>query len=186
MAKLRRPPKPLSALCVLDDYVTSVHLGEGAWEHTSAGPKHDGPRVWPEVVDSGVDPLALEGLTQEWGLYDDLPKCVVAGEPLVEYGVVEHRYRDLNPNRYHFLLDRYGHTAIAPKNYTASSFIASALGRLWRRGELAATWLPATGRWSYNGTISYYGLPGVDIGAEPITWADFATAEGLDPDSWDL
>src|SRR5262249_53154673 len=135
-------------------------------------------------AESGVDDLALEGVTAEWGLYDDLPKCLVHGEPYVEYGVVEYRYSQLNPTRYAFLVNRYGHTEKAPSHYTASSLIASALGRLWQRGDLDGMWGDATGRWSYNSTVSYWRIPTTKSTDEQITWEDFAKANGLDPDAW--
>ena len=138
------------------------------------------------MAESGLTDLELTGLTEEWGLYHDLPKCLVKGDPLVEYGVVEHRYLLLNPTRYRFLLDRYGHTAIAPANYTTSSFIAAALGRLGKHGDLVDSWGDATGRWAYNGTVSYWGLPGVDKAAPKRSWTEYAQEHDLDPEGWPL
>jgi hypothetical protein len=37
------------------------------------------------------------------GLYDDLLLCLVPGDPWVEYGVVEHRYKLLRPEIYEAL-----------------------------------------------------------------------------------
>jgi hypothetical protein len=111
----------------------------------------------------------------------------VAGEPPVEYGVVECRYKALNPTRYSFLLDRYGHTRIAAANYTTTSFIAGALGRLARHGDIAfGEFGPATGYWAYNSVISYWALPGFDPDPTPTTWKAFATENGLDADEWVL
>jgi hypothetical protein len=185
MTKFKKPAKPVCALCGLDDDVTTVHLGDGVWQHVCTGRAHPEPRVWEESTSGGVDDLALEGLASEWGLYDDLPKCLVPGEPLVEYGVVEYRYKQFNPVRYAALVDRYSHTCLGPSHYTATSFIAGSLGRLWRRGDLAARFSEATGYWSYNGTVSYWGLPGTDLDHE-LSWVDFAHQQGVDPDEWRL
>jgi hypothetical protein len=185
---MQRPKRSVCSLCVLnDDAITTLHLGDGVWQHTCRGPGHTEPRVWQEESEAGVDELALEGLTLEWRLYDDLPKCLVPGEGFVEYGVVEHRYKLLNPSRYSFLVDRYGHTRQGPKNYTATSFIAGALGRLGRRGDLDAKFGDAaTGYWSYNRTISYWMLPKSAAHKCRTTWEEFAHANGLDPADWEL
>jgi hypothetical protein len=180
----KQPPRPICALCGYDDYVQSAHLGDGLWEHRCSGPQHVDARTWQETVGGSVDELALEGLAQEWGLYDDLPRCLVPGEPMVEYGVVEHRYKELNPACYRALVARYSHTSLGPKNYTASSFIAGALGRLLKRGELEAIFATATGYWSYNGTISYWALPGSSPESTPLTWEAFARGRGIDPSAW--
>jgi len=44
----------------------------------------------------------------------------------------------------------------APR-YTASSFLGSALGQLWREGLVAGWMVKATGYWSYNGNVGGYG-----------------------------
>ncbi len=165
--------------------MSTVHLGDGVWQHVCVGDGHADARIWEEVIGGGLDDLALEGLAYEWGLYDDLPKCLVAGEPLVEYGVVEYRYRNLNPGRYAALVDRYSHTSLGPSHYTATSFIAGSLGRLSKRGDLVATFSTATGYWSYNGIVSYWGLPGTDVNTF-MTWDEFARSLGLDPGTWRL
>jgi hypothetical protein len=182
----RRPAKPVCSLCGIDDEVTTLFLGDGVYQHTCTGRWHAEPRVWVETGDSGIDDLALEGYTLEWGLYDDLPRCLLHGEPFVEYGIVEHRYKLLNPARYRFLVDRYSHTCLGPSRYTASAFIASALGRLWRRGDLEADGGPATGYWSYNHGISYWALPGARPGGPQLTWKEFAEQHDLDADVWKL
>lgn len=82
-------------------------------------------------------------------------------------------------------LATYGHTAIAKRKYTASSFIAGVLGRLYSYGELSGELGAATGYWAYNSTISYW----CPAGAQPtkrITWADYAADHGIDPMSWPL
>jgi hypothetical protein len=71
-----------------------------------------------------------------------------------------HRYRRLRPTIYAELLSNYGHTSLGPKKYTTSAFIASALGRLSRHGEIELLGgRPATGFWSYNQSVGYWALP---------------------------
>ena len=42
--------------------------------------------------------------------------------------MVEHAYAVAQPKDFAFLVERYGHTAIEKKRYTASAFLAGALG----------------------------------------------------------
>ena len=44
-----------------------------------------------------IDRAEPEGKAAELGLYEDLLRCVVPGEPFVEYGIVERRYEELRP-----------------------------------------------------------------------------------------
>jgi hypothetical protein len=125
----------------------------------------------------------MEGKTAELGLYEDLPRCLVKGEAFVEYGVVEYRYSQLRPDVYQRLLDDYSHTRIERhKPYTASVFIALALGRLADVGDVLYRVGPATGYWAYNEVISYWALPpGPAEGGDPLSWETFATEAGLNP-----
>lgn len=90
----------------------------------------------------------------------------------VEYGVLERAYALANPKDWAFLVGRYGHTAIAAKRYTVSAFLAATLGHLSRAGVVNFHSGPATGRWSYNGTISYWSLPPAPDWAKRLAWAD--------------
>ena len=51
--------------------------------------------------------------------------------------------------------------------------------------DLTAVWGPATGYWSCNGIISYWGVPNADVGSTS-TWAELADAEGIDAEDWAL
>jgi len=55
-------------------------------------------------------------------VYDTLRDCLT--EVMSEYGVIEHRFSHADPSAYRFLVKRYGHTALGPSRYTASSFLA--------------------------------------------------------------
>jgi hypothetical protein len=121
--------------------------------------------------------------TQSRDQLNDLPQCLVEGESFVEYGVVEYRYSELRPDVYRRLLSDYSHTRIERhKPYTASVFIALALGRLADLGDVLYRVGPATGYWAYNEVISYWALPPGPAEAESsISWAQFCAVNGLDP-----
>lgn len=185
VAHTLRPPRQVCPLCAHDDDVTMVVLGPGMWNYTCTGHTHPDPFQWQSSSSSAstAERELLGGKSEALGLYDDLPACLVPGEAWVEYGVVEWRYSQRNPRIYQQLLDDYGHTRIAPKQYTASAFIASALGRLQDAGILGHHVAEATGYWSYNGVISYWALPPLPPTSNLRTWAAYAAAEGLDPDA---
>lgn len=69
-------------------------------------------------------------------------------------------------------MERYGHTAIAAARYTASAFIAATLGHLSRTGHVLYHSGPATGRWSYNGQISWWALPPAPEWSDRTSWTD--------------
>ena len=50
-----------------------------------------------------------------------------------------------------YLVDIYGHKAIASKPYTVSAFLGGILGRLQKAGAIAGFTGPATGRWRSGG-----------------------------------
>ena len=113
--------------------------------------------------------------------------CVHAGEPWVEHGVVEHRYKMMRPEIYFGeLLPRYGHVAQGPRRYSLSALIAKALGQLSREGILAWQYARATGFWAYNGSISYWAMPPAPPTERRLSWSDFATEQGLEQMEWDL
>lgn len=138
---------------------------------------------WPSTTTTTGDVEAAEGITAELGVYDDLLECLVPGEPYVEYGIVEHRFSELRPNVYAELLERYGHTRLGPKPYTASAFLGAALGWLRDHDEILIEFAPATGYWSYNGVIAYCALPPGPADGSRRTYASYAEALGLDPDA---
>ena len=84
-----------------------------------------------------------------------------------EYGLVERAYADAHPREFAAMVARWGHTAIAPKQYTATSYLGYTLGDLpatvsWtierrrERGVGPTTQIPPTGRLSQRRT----GIPG--------------------------
>ncbi len=73
-----------------------------------------------------------------------------------EYGLVERSYASRCPDGWARMVEQWGHTAIAAKRYTASSYLAGTLGRLSRLAAVAYHPGVGTGRWSYNTDISWW------------------------------
>ncbi|MFC7500605.1 hypothetical protein ACOACQ_19100 [Nocardioides sp. CPCC 206347] len=115
----------------------------------------------------------LSGIAEELGLGVEIPAVLhqFVGT-WIEYGVFERAYALANPKDWAFLIDRYGHTALAPKRYTVSAFLAATLGNLDRAGVVKYHSGPATGHWSYNGTISYWSLLPTPDWENRLSWAD--------------
>jgi hypothetical protein len=117
------------------------------------------------------------GLTAELGLTVELPAALKQfGHRWVEYGVLERAYALARPEDFALLVARYGHTAVAAKRYTASSFLGRALGELSVRGALVFQYGPATGRWDYNSKISWWCLPPAPEWSADLSWADLAAS----------
>lgn len=92
-----------------------------------------------------------EGVTDE--LLEPLSQCVLAEDPFVEYGIVEHRLRTRFPDLFAAHVAEQGHSMFGPRPYTASSVrFGVALGRLERLGELISEYGPAIGAWPYTAT----------------------------------
>jgi hypothetical protein len=175
------PSKQVCPLCGTDDRVEVIGMREGKWLFRCAREKkHLVPYSWSSS-DLAPDENASEpGVMEEFGLFDDLPHCLEKGAGFVEYGMVEHRFRMLRPDTFATLVKTYGHRAIqAGRPYTTSSFLASALRILANRGELELRWGPATGFWSYDGTVSYWALTPVTRDAT-YSWSSYCESEGLD------
>ncbi len=79
------------------------------------------------------------GIAAELGVYDDVFLCLSPGEPWLEHGIVEHRYKELRPTAYRQMIDRWGHVIQGPRRYSVTAFLT----RTWAR--LAAdVWVPRT------------------------------------------
>jgi hypothetical protein len=166
------------------DDVSRQRLGPGAWHYECRNvKKHPGTSryEWDGTDDSVIKSDEHGGLAAELGLHTDLLSCIRPGEPWVEYGVVEHRYSEVNPENYKKLIDRFGHTRIASKAYTASVYISLTLGRMIKTGEVSWQSGRGTGYWRYNSDISYWALPPEPPTEDRITYEEYATSIGLDP-----
>jgi hypothetical protein len=171
-------------VCANDDAVNSAKLAPGIFQYTCSAverhPKSE-PLVW-ERDTKGASLPAWGGVMGELGLFQDLPQCLVQGEPPVEYGVVEHRYERLFPQAFAAVLQRYPHRRDQQGlGYTASAFIAAALSRLQGEGVLTKKFGKATGSWAYDGEVSYWALPPAEGLGPDITWKEFAVGEGIEP-----
>jgi hypothetical protein len=160
-----------------DDVVGVLMNNDGDYSFTcdrSTGHPTSGTYSWMAAPEP-PDLAELSGLAEELGLDIKLP-AAISQYPgrRIEYGVVEHAYAQTNPKDFATLVDRYGHTAIRMTRYSASSFLAGTLGRLSRNGSVLFHAGPATGRWSYNGQISWWSLAPEPAPVKWTSWTDLA------------
>lgn len=177
-------PRSLCPRCGTEDDVVVVAHGPDAWRYTcSADTRHHAePVSWTvDVPDERAD--RRSGIGAELGVYDVLLDCIRPGE-VVEYGVVEHRFAALAPHAYRELVGRYGHASLADTRYSASMFLAGALGQLRDEGLLRKSVVKGTGYWSYLSTVSAWALASEPAGSIAVSWEQYAGDEGLDPTSW--
>jgi hypothetical protein len=175
-------------LCALDDEVTAVPLGPGVFEYNCGNKRGHPSRAayrWtgsdPGVGENFSDEVT--GPAAELGMLDDLRACLKAEEGWVEYGIVEDRYAKLNPEAFDQLRERYGHRILGPQRtgrHTASVYIARVLAMLRDRDMIAFSYGPATGPWSYNGSISYWARLPAPVANKRITYAEYAEQMGPD------
>lgn len=152
-------------ICAIDDFVTTTPLGPGFFEFVcSRAERHPSGQPWVWQGVSGGSPLALEGQgpVPITDVREALLECVYAGDPWIEYGIVEQRYAETAAQDFEILREEYGHRILGPKkspNFTVSAYLGRALGDLRETGHLAHMTGKATGVWSYNGSISYWAKP---------------------------
>jgi hypothetical protein len=137
------------------------------------GHPNGGRHSWLYVPEPDGLP-GIDGYAAELGLETELPAAIAQYRgQWVEYGVAERAYALQCPGDFAAIVDRYGHTAIRAKKYTASAFLAGVLGVLSKRGTVLYHLGPATGRWKYNGTISWWAVaPVPDWESASLSWAD--------------
>ena len=182
------------------DYVTDFKANHltGLWDYQCLNPEHgDSPHRWtvtpPKDAPSAVP---QDGELARLGVYDDLLLCFHPSDPWLEYGVVEDRYRRLQPATYAALISKFSHSRrnsirggpdVNPdQSPKTSSRLASALSHLAGASLIAKSFGPATGYWDYNGFISRWApLPAPDEDTV-LTWSKYAVENGLDPADWDL
>lgn len=173
------------------DDVTARVLDGGVRQYTcsrSTGHPQGGPYVWESIATGDeLDAGGADGVMDEYGLFSSLPK-VVDHHRWVEYGVLEYRFATAEPDTFRELVDRYGHTSLGKKGYTASALLGACFGLLATRGDLLYRADKGTGCWAYNQPSSYYvksrGAASEPVAAsELLRYADFARALGEDPTS---
>jgi hypothetical protein len=124
------------------------------------------------------------GLVGELDLYAKLEEVVNGLPSMAEHGVVEHLFAHAYPDDYVLLWRRFGHVAThGARKYTVTTYLGMLLGTLGRERAIARTSTPATGIWSYNTTISAVG-PWRLKGSPIMSWEQYATQEGVDPQTW--
>lgn len=129
----------------------------------------------PFAVDTGSDGGAEpDGVIADLGLYEDLMDCVRAGEPWLEYGIIEYRYRLQFPGKFRDLVRERGHRHFPVGNKTTSKLIGQALGILADQGQLAKhTGGAGTGFWKYNDPSHWYARPPAPPLSSLVTWTGF-------------
>src|SRR3712207_8320509 len=75
------------------------------------------------------------GIGAKLGVYDDVFLCLSPGEPWLEHGIVEHRYKELCPAAYLEMIDRWGHVSQGPRRYSVTAFLTRAWSQLARDGR---------------------------------------------------
>lgn len=191
------PSIPVCNNCFYADDVTPLGRVDGDWEYQCENPKHGAtPHTW--IVESGTATAYVpsrEGYLEDFNAYADLLSCIHSDDGWLEYGVVEHRFRQVSPH-YIQMCHLYTHSAMnairggrlvdPPQTATISARLARALGQLSNEGLVSKNWLPATGFWSYNQPISYWAPVPAPPGSERVTWTAFAEGQNLDGQQWIL
>jgi hypothetical protein len=171
--------------CFSADEVTQQRGVDGLWTFTcDYRSKHEERQQY--VWDASNDPDGREeDVRRSLTPYlDPLHACLIAGEPFVEYGVVEWRLRSGAPALFSELVAEHGHRRLnpIPSDKTTSAYLAQALGLLAADGKLVRLYGTATGAWSYNGTVTYWALAPGPAATSRLSWKTYAVEHGLDPD----
>lgn len=182
----RRPDGAVEYTC------TGDHDGAGAHTWTVAPPE---VRAAPAARTAGVRGSAAPrsgggpGAGSEAAAVDELLEpmlaCVKAGEPFVEYGVVEYRFRVARPDLFVAHVRERGHVLLGARRGQASASTArfgNALRRLEAAGELVMVKGPGTGAWRHTPSIGYWARPPRPTGPL-LTWSMFCATQGR-PAEW--
>jgi hypothetical protein len=167
-----------------DDVLPRLSM-DGIWEFTCDRPDHEppGPYTWMGSNDGGAGPISNIGRTLG-PLTSPLLNCLNPGEPWVEYGVVEWRFRILAPSVFDDLVQEHGHIVLNPraeKGWTASAYLVHALVDLRREGRIDRIFGAATGPWERQPEVSYWATPPTPPTTTRLSWAEFAAREGVSP-----
>ena len=168
--------------CFSADDVTYDRLPDQVVRFTCArNHEGDGPHSWMQALsDAAFREEAGAGVTDE--LLDPLSNCVESGEPWVEYGVVEYRFRQRYPALFAAHVRDRGHRMLGPHRVTASGVrFAIALSRLADGGELLRIYGPATGAWAPQ-EVTYWARPPAPPNTSRVTWAQWCADHGRSPD----
>lgn len=149
--------------------VVEAPAGRGATTRTAGARTAGAPRTAANAEAAAVDELL-----------EPLLACVNAGEPFVEYGVVEYRLRLARPELFVAHVRERGHLMLGARRGAASAStarFAKALGRLEKAGELVTAKGPGTGAWRHAPAIGYWARPPRPSGPL-LTWTMFCATQG--------
>ncbi len=169
-------------LCFSPDDVSYERMPDGVIAY-SCERNHDGngDHHWTLASnEAGRSGLTEDGVTDE--LLDPFSACVLTGEPWMEYGIIELRFRDAFPDLFRDHVRDRGHRMLNRTVGTASGTrFAMALGRLAKNGEVIRKYGPATGAWAPQ-NLTYWARSPTPP-AETVTWSQWCTQHGR-PDTW--
>ena len=184
-----------------DDVRLPRRLPDGRLEYTCTG-DHDGTGAYTwSTAPTAVDPPARPASTGRKAaartaskprtslvaedaavdeLLDPLLACVNVGEPFVEYGIVEYRFRMSRPDLFVAHVRERGHPMLGARRASASTstaLFARTLRRLETAGQLVMVKGPGTGAWRHDQSIGYWARPPRPTGPL-LTWSMFCATQG--------
>ena len=184
-----------------DDVRPPRRLPDGRLEYTCTGEHDDtGAYMWStasSAVDSPAGPTSTgrkaaartagrprTSLVAEDAAVDELLEpllaCVNVGEPFVEYGIVEYRFRMSRPDLFVAHVRERGHPMLGARRGSASTStarFARTLRRLETTGQLVMVKGPGTGAWRHDQSIGYWARPPRPTGPL-LTWSMFCATQG--------
>lgn len=169
-------------MCALDEHIVTMESESGDVELSCTACDY----TWPVKPEAAAG-IGRNGYAAELGVYEDLLACLPADSPWTEHGVIEHRFKARRPEVYAELVRTYRHHADGSNaTFSASKFLAGAMGQLQREGLLVTKRAKPTGYWSYLSAVSYRARPPEPDWDGRLTWVAYAGAEGLDPTAWSI
>ncbi|WP_432514280.1 hypothetical protein [Kineococcus sp. SYSU DK001] len=125
-------------------------------------------------------PRPATGVTAD--LVDPLRACFRDGEGWLEYGVVEHRLREVAPAVFARHVAEAGHSMFGPTGNSASRRIAHALRSLRAGGEVHHFIGASTGRAWRGNPISHWSLDPSRPRTDVLSWARLRAQLGTSDD----
>jgi hypothetical protein len=194
------PPIITCASCFrAEDVTAETDYLTQEWVYTCNGNDHGGQTfVWRKPVPITTNAkVQRDGYFADLGVHETLMTLIHEDDPWLEYGVVEDRFRRKDPALYAKLVHEFSHSARnairggpdenPARTHTVSMRLAQALSALAEEGLIASRIGPATGYWgSYLSKVSHWAPRPAPSAEKVLTWSNYATAAGLDPDTWIL
>lgn len=158
-----------------DEDIPGERLEDGSFSFVCNRGGHPSTDAWHWLeIPEPPTKDGLTGLADELQLAEVLPGLISKLSPgwWFEYGLVERAYARQDREGFRRMVDQWSHTAVTPKRYTASSYLAGVLGRLSAQGRIAYHPGRGTGRWSYNSSISYWSSLPAGPWSKRTAWVD--------------